>query len=104
MVVHIPADGSRVEVVSFPPNLQVNRPACQQWNNQTSQTSGDVPAQNGVKLSSVYATGGPRCVTDTVQQLTGLRINHFVGVDDSRLPGAGEQRPGRRRDVREGSR
>lgn len=81
MVVHIPADGSRAEVVSFPPSLLVNRPACQQWNNQTSQTSGDVPAQNGVLLSSVYATGGPRCVTDTVQQLTGLLINHFVGVD-----------------------
>ncbi|HVV22627.1 MAG TPA: LCP family protein [Pseudonocardiaceae bacterium] len=81
MVVHIPVDGSRVEVVSFPPNLQVNRPACQQWNNQTNQASGNVPAQGGVKLSSVYGTGGPRCVTDTVQQLTGLRINHFVGVD-----------------------
>jgi LCP family protein required for cell wall assembly len=81
LVLHIPADGSRVDVVSFPPNLQVNRPDCQQWNNQSNQASGDVPAQNGVKLSSVYGTGGPRCVTDTVQQLTGLRINHFVGVD-----------------------
>jgi LCP family protein required for cell wall assembly len=83
MVVHIPVDGSRVAVVSFPPNLQVNRPACQQWNNQTNQVSGQVPAQTGVKLSSVYGIGGPRCVTDTVQQLTGLRINHFVGVDTS---------------------
>jgi len=81
MVVHIPVDGSRVAVVSFPPNLQVNRPACQQWNNQTNQVSGQVPAQTGVKLSSIYGIGGPRCVTDTVQQLTGLRINHFVGVD-----------------------
>ncbi|HEX5403547.1 MAG TPA: LCP family protein [Pseudonocardiaceae bacterium] len=83
MVVHIPVDGSRVAVVSFPPNLQVDRPVCQQWNNQTNQVTGQVPAQTGVKLSSVYATGGPRCVTDTVQQLTGLRINHFVGVDNS---------------------
>jgi LCP family protein required for cell wall assembly len=82
MVVHIPADGSRVAVVSFPPNLQVNRPGCQQWNNQTNQVNGQVPAQTGVKLSSIYGIGGPRCVTDTVQQLTGLRINHFVGVDD----------------------
>jgi LCP family protein required for cell wall assembly len=81
MVVHIPTDGSRVDVVSFPPNLQVDRPVCQRWDNTTNQTSGQVPAQTGVKLSSVYATGGPRCVTDTVQQLSGLRINHFVGVD-----------------------
>lgn len=81
MVVHIPVDGSRAAVVSFPPNLQVDRPVCQQWDNKTSQTGGQVPAQTGVKLSSVYSVGGPRCVTDTVQQLSGLRINHFVGVD-----------------------
>jgi LCP family protein required for cell wall assembly len=81
MVVHIPVDGSRAAVVSFPPNLQVDRPVCQQWDNKTSQTTGQVPAQSAVKLSSVYSVGGPRCVTDTVQQLSGLRINHFVGVD-----------------------
>ncbi|HEY1574890.1 MAG TPA: LCP family protein [Pseudonocardiaceae bacterium] len=81
MVVHIPVDGSRAAVVSFPPNLQVDRPVCQQWDNKTNQTTGQVPAQTGVKLSSVYSVGGPRCVTDTVQQLSGLRINHFVGVD-----------------------
>jgi LCP family protein required for cell wall assembly len=81
MVVHIPMDGSRAAIVSFPPNLVVDRPACQQWDNKTSQTGAAVPAQTGVRLASVYSTGGPRCVTDTVQQLTGLRINHFVGVD-----------------------
>jgi LCP family protein required for cell wall assembly len=83
MVVHIPVDGSRVAVVSFPPNLEVNRPACQQWNNQSNKSGAPVPAQTSVKLNSVYAVGGPRCVTDTVQQLTGLRINHFVGLDYS---------------------
>ncbi|HEY0806771.1 MAG TPA: LCP family protein, partial [Pseudonocardiaceae bacterium] len=77
----VPVDGSRVVIVSFPPNLQVNRPACQQWNNQTSQVGAQVPAKPDVKLNSIYATGGPRCLTDTVQQLTGLRINHFVGID-----------------------
>jgi LCP family protein required for cell wall assembly len=87
MVLHIPVDGSRVEVVSFPPNLQVNRPACQQWNNQTNQVGGSVPAQNDVRLSSVYGTGGPRCLTDTVQQLSGLRINHFVGIDTNGFTG-----------------
>lgn len=81
MVVHIPVDGSRAAVVSFPPGLRVDRPVCQQWDNRTNRTTGQVPAQTGVRLSSIYATGGPRCVTDTVQQLSGLRINHFVGVD-----------------------
>jgi LCP family protein required for cell wall assembly len=81
MVAHIPVDGSRAVIVSFPPNLQVNRPTCQQWNNQTNQVGAQVAGTSGVKLNSVYATGGPRCLTDTVQQLTGLRINHFVGID-----------------------
>jgi LCP family protein required for cell wall assembly len=81
MVVHVPADGTRAAVVSFPPSLQVDRPVCQQWDNKTNQATGQVPAQTGVKLSSIYSVGGPRCVTDTVQQLSGLRINHFVGVD-----------------------
>jgi LCP family protein required for cell wall assembly len=81
MVAHIPVDGSRAVIVSFPPNLQVDRPACQQWSNQTNQVGGQVAAKSAVKLNSVYATGGPRCLTDTVQQLTGLRINHFVGID-----------------------
>lgn len=81
MVVHVPGDGSRAAVVSFPPDVLVNRPACQQWDNKTNATGAPVPAQNGVQLSSVYTTGGPRCMTDTVQQLTGLRINHFVGID-----------------------
>ncbi len=81
MVAHIPVDGSRAVIVSFPPNLQVDRPVCQQWSNQTNQVGGQVAAKPAVKLNSVYATGGPRCLTDTVQQLTGLRINHFVGID-----------------------
>ncbi len=81
MVVHIPVDGSRAVIVSFPPNLQVTRPVCQKWNNQTNQVGAQVAGKPDVKLNSIYATGGPRCLTDTVQQLTGLRINHFVGID-----------------------
>lgn len=81
MVVHVPGDGSRAAIMSFPPDVLVNRPACQQWDNKTNATGAPVPARNGVQLSSVYTTGGPRCMTDTVQQLTGLRINHFVGID-----------------------
>jgi LCP family protein required for cell wall assembly len=83
LIVHIPVDGSRAAVVSFPPSLRVDRPVCQRWDNKAEQAAGQVPAASGVTLSSVYATGGPRCVTDTVQQLSGLRINHFVGVDNS---------------------
>jgi LCP family protein required for cell wall assembly len=70
--------------VSFPPDLEVNRPACQVWDNQSSSnTTQALPPAQAVKLDSIYAAGGPKCLTDTVQQLTGLRFNHFVGVDFS---------------------
>lgn len=82
IVAHVPGDGSRVVLVSMPPNLEVNRPACQRWDNQASATGSErVAAASAVKLDSVYSVGGPKCLTDTVQQVTGLRINHFVGID-----------------------
>jgi LCP family protein required for cell wall assembly len=34
-----------------------------------------------VKLNTAYMVGGPKCVTKLVQQLSGLAVNHFVGID-----------------------
>lgn len=82
MIAHVPADRSRVVVVSFPRDLQVDIPTCQRWDNDTaSYTSELVPPQEGVKLNEAYFDGGPRCITKVVQQLSGLSINHFLGVD-----------------------
>ncbi|GDY32178.1 hypothetical protein GTS_38110 [Gandjariella thermophila] len=82
MVAHIPADRKRVVVVSFPRDLEVDRPACEAWDSKTDRYTGkQVPEAKGVKLNTAYEVGGPRCVTKLVQQLSGLRINHFVGID-----------------------
>lgn len=82
MVAHIPADRSRVVIVSFPRDLQVDLPACNRWDNDTATYSGEVvPAQQGAKLNTAYFEGGPQCITKVVQQLSGLNINHFLGVD-----------------------
>jgi len=84
MVAHVPADRSRAVLVSFPVDLSVNRPACSKWNNANQTTGTDqVAAQDGVALGAVYQAGGPKCLTETVQQLSGLRINHFVGIDSA---------------------
>lgn len=82
MVAHIPADRKRVVVVSFPRDLEVTRPQCHRWNPKSGKYSGEVvpPAQH-VKLNSVYAIGGPKCETAMIQKLTGLKINHFAGID-----------------------
>jgi LCP family protein required for cell wall assembly len=82
MIAHVPADRKRVVVVSFPRDLEVNRPACDAWDDKTSKYTGkQAPAANNVKINSIFQVGGPKCVTKTVQQLSGLNINHFVGID-----------------------
>ncbi|NLU70890.1 LCP family protein [Streptomyces sp. HNM0574] len=41
----------------------------------------DVPGRGRAKLNSAYATGGPRLLTRTVEQATGLRVDHYAEVD-----------------------
>lgn len=82
MIAHIPANRSRVVVVSFPRDLDVDRPACEGWDPTTGDYLGTTnPAESGVKINRAYELGGPLCTTKVVQQLTGLSINHFVGID-----------------------
>ena len=82
MLAHIPADRQRVVVVSFPRDLEISRPECQRYNSETGgYTDETVSAATKVKLNTAYAVGGPKCLTKWVQQVTGMRINHFVGID-----------------------
>lgn len=84
MIVHVPLDRSRVSVVSFPRDLEIDRPSCERWDPVSGEyTAQSIPAAPGVKLNSAYQVGGPRCVTKVVQQLSGLAVNHFLGVDFS---------------------
>ncbi|HVW44398.1 MAG TPA: LCP family protein [Amycolatopsis sp.] len=84
MLAHVPADRKRAVVISFPRDLEISRPSCNRFDS-TNNTYTDqvVPAATKVKLNTAYAIGGPRCLTKWVQQLTGLKINHFVGIDFS---------------------
>ncbi len=83
ILVNIPANRSRVVAVSFPRDLQVNRPECQDWDNDVGTYNGDLPAANDVKLNSVYADGGPKCLVKVITEMSGLNINHFIGMDFS---------------------
>lgn len=84
MLAHIPADRSRIVIVSFPRDLQVDIPACQAWDNDTATyTKENFVPQQGVKLNQAYFEGGPKCITKVVQQLSGINVNHFLGVDFS---------------------
>ena len=82
IMVNIPADRSRVVAVSFPRDLQVDRPQCSGWNNDDGKYTDDViPSETSVKLNSVYGDGGPKCLVDTLTAMSGLNINHFIAMD-----------------------
>ncbi|SEG90948.1 transcriptional attenuator, LytR family [Saccharopolyspora kobensis] len=82
MIAHIPADRSRVVLVSFPRDLQVDLPACERWDAKTGQYTGQqAPAQQDVRLNEAYAVGGPLCTTKVIQQISGLRVDSFLGID-----------------------
>ncbi|MGV9265705.1 LCP family protein [Kitasatospora sp. NPDC003701] len=75
MVVHIDQGHSRAEVVSIPRDTLVDRPDC---------TDGSGKAAPGVKramFNSAYETGGAACAVKTTEQLTGLRMDHYVEID-----------------------
>jgi LCP family protein required for cell wall assembly len=70
LVAHVPADRKRIVFVSFPGDLQLSQPAC-----------------GPAKLSGALAAGGPQCVTQDVQKISGLLINHFMTMDSQGLKG-----------------
>jgi LCP family protein required for cell wall assembly len=74
MVLHVPADGRKATVISIPRDSYVA-----------------IPGHGMNKINSAYPTGvssangstsaGARLAVDTVSNLTGLTIDHFVQVD-----------------------
>lgn len=82
MIAHVPADRSRVVIVSFPRDLEIKRPECERFDSKTATYTGErVPGQKIAKMNTAYQVGGPLCATKVVQEISGLRITRFVGID-----------------------
>ncbi|MGL6235908.1 MAG: LCP family protein [Segniliparus sp.] len=82
ILVNIPASRARVVAVSFPRDLQIDRPECAKWDSVTGQYLKEKqPAETHAKINSAYMYGGPQCLVQVVQKLSGLKINHFIGED-----------------------
>lgn len=64
---HLNAAHTRATVVSIPRDTLVDEPAC-----------GDVPAMAQAIIDGAMNQGGPACAVATVEQLTGIRVDHFV--------------------------
>lgn len=63
MVVHIPSGGGKARVVSFPRDSWV-----------------DIPGEGKNKINQAFAAGGPPLLQRTIEQATGLRIDHYAEI------------------------
>lgn len=75
---HLSADEKRLVIVSFSRTTVVDVPPC-------GTSDKPVPAFTGT-IESAYAAGGARCSVAVVQATTGIRINHYIGVDLGKFP------------------
>ena len=73
ILLHLSGDRERAYGVSIPRDLMVERPDCEGKDGQT------IPARFGM-FNEAYALGGPACTIKTVEQMTDIRINHFVVI------------------------
>lgn len=80
LLVTVSAEGDRAVLVSVPPTALVDTPAC-----RTPEGSLRNPTTEAFAESLL--DGGPSCMVRAVQQLSGLRVDHYLGVDLTRLPG-----------------
>ncbi len=63
MVLHQPAGGGRAVLISIPRDSYVN-----------------IPGHGMNKINAAFTFGGPKLLAQTVQNATGLYINHYMGI------------------------
>ena len=63
MILHIPSNGGPSVLVSLPRDSYVS-----------------IPGYGYNKINAAYSFGGPRLLAETVQHVTGLRIDHYMGI------------------------
>ena len=73
VVVHLSADRRRADVVSIPRDAWVN-----------------VPGYGEQKINAAFSFGGPKLYVDTIEDFTGLEIDHLAVVDWEGLKGLSE--------------
>ncbi|WP_283138504.1 LCP family protein [Rhizohabitans arisaemae] len=74
ILLHISPGGGKATLISFPRDSMVEMPACQAPNGTM------IPAQKD-QINASFNNGGINCTIDTLEELTDIRIDHFVKVD-----------------------
>ncbi|MFD8698641.1 LCP family protein [Kitasatospora purpeofusca] len=74
ILLHLAADRRHATAVSIPRDVMVSVPACEKPDGTRSRPT-------LMQFNAAFETGGPACSIRTVEQLSGIRIDHYVIVD-----------------------
>ncbi|MHA5050516.1 LCP family protein [Streptomyces sp. SD15] len=75
LVMHIPEGRAKAVAISIPRDTLVTRPECAKSDGST------LASAKRVMFNSVYSLAGPACVVKTVEEISGVRMDHFVEID-----------------------
>ncbi|MDH6628075.1 LCP family protein required for cell wall assembly [Streptomyces sp. LBL] len=75
MIVHIAEDRERASVVSLPRDSYAMTPE------HTDRTTGRRHGGHPLKLNAAYAEGGPNLTVRTVENMTHVKVDHYLEVD-----------------------
>ncbi|MFJ2514012.1 LCP family protein [Streptomyces griseoviridis] len=75
MIVHISQDRERASVVSLPRDSFAMTPE------HTDETTGQHHKGHPIKINAAYAEGGPQLTVRTVEDMTHVKIDHYLEVD-----------------------
>ncbi|WP_148615702.1 LCP family protein [Nocardioides rubriscoriae] len=74
ILLHVSQDRTNAYGVSLPRDAIVDRPDCM-------VDGKNVPGETGVRFNTAFSVGGPLCTVQTVEELTGIFIDHFLVLD-----------------------
>ena len=75
ILLHLSADRERAYGISIPRDSVVDRPTCK------DEDGGSLPGGTRVLWNEAFSVGGPACTIRQFEQLSGVRLDHFVVVD-----------------------
>ncbi|WP_103063928.1 LCP family protein [Actinomyces qiguomingii] len=87
MVLHLPADRSRIEIISIPRDLLVDIPSCKTADGGSTEAMSYTPFNAafangaGSRADNTAVAAGVACTIATVQDLTGLYMDEYLVVD-----------------------
>jgi LCP family protein required for cell wall assembly len=79
ILLHVSPGRKGAVVISFPRDTVVPTLACQAHGTGTPGQLADPNAFE--RINATFANGGPSCLYKTVEQITGVRLTHFVQLD-----------------------